>query len=47
MSLSPFEIIVVLFVVALFFGAGRIPTVMEHLGKGISSFKKGLRDDTL
>lgn len=45
MALSPWEIALVVLVVLLIFGAGRIPTLMENLGKGISSFKKGLKDD--
>ena len=37
--------LIVLLVVMLLFGAGRISGVMGDLGKGIKSFKKGLNED--
>ena len=39
------QIIVVILLVMVLFGAGRIPTIMENLAKGVNSFKKGLKDD--
>jgi sec-independent protein translocase protein TatA len=45
MGLSPFEIALVILVILIIFGASRIPGIMENLGKGIKSFKKGLKDD--
>lgn len=45
MALGPFEIILILIVAILLFGAGRIPRVMEDLAKGIKSFKAGLKDE--
>jgi sec-independent protein translocase protein TatA len=45
MALSPLEISLVVLVFLLIFGAGRIPAIMQNLGKGISSFKRGLKDD--
>jgi len=38
------ELIVVLVIVLVVFGAGRLPEVMGSLGKGVQAFKKGLRD---
>jgi sec-independent protein translocase protein TatA len=38
------EWIVILVIVLLLFGAGRIPEVMRSLGKGVSEFKKGMKD---
>lgn len=38
------EIIVIVFVVLLLFGGRKIPELMHGLGKGISSFKKGMND---
>jgi sec-independent protein translocase protein TatA len=38
------ELIVVLVIVLVVFGAGRLPEVMGSLGKGVQSFKKGLRE---
>lgn len=37
--------LIVLLVIALLFGAGRISGVMGDIGKGIKSFKKGLNED--
>lgn len=45
MGLSIWHILVVVLVIFLLFGAGRIPRMMEDLGKGIKSFKKGLNDE--
>ena len=36
------ELIIVLVIVLVLFGVGRIPAVMRDLGKGVSSFKDGL-----
>ena len=37
--------IIVLLVVLLLFGRGRISEIMGDFGKGIKSFKQGLNDD--
>ena len=42
-SIGPWEILIVLVVLLLVFGR-RIPEVMRSLGKGVTQFKKGLRD---
>jgi sec-independent protein translocase protein TatA len=39
------EILLLLIVVLLLFGRGRISDVMGEFGKGLRSFKKGLKDD--
>ena len=38
------QIIVVILLVMVLFGAGRIPAIMENLAKGVNSFKRGLKD---
>jgi len=38
------ELVVVLVVVLLVFGPGRLPEMMGSLGKGMQEFKKGLRE---
>jgi sec-independent protein translocase protein TatA len=38
------ELVIVLVIVLVVFGAGRLPEVMGSLGKGVQSFKKGLRE---
>ena len=45
MGLSIWHILIVLVVVLVIFGAGRLPQVMGDLGKGIKSFKAGLNED--
>lgn len=45
MGLSIWHILVVLVVVLVVFGAGKLPTVMGDLGKGIRSFKAGLNNE--
>lgn len=39
------ELVVILVIVLIFFGAGKLPQVMEQLGKGSAAFKKGLKDE--
>lgn len=45
MGLSIWHLLVVALVILVLFGTGRLPRLMEDLGKGITSFKKGLRDE--
>lgn len=44
-SFSLWHWIVVLVIVLLLFGGGRIAGVMGEFGKGLKSFKKGLAED--
>lgn len=44
-SLSPVHWIIVIVVVLLLFGPGRLAGVGKGLGEGIRSFKKGITDD--
>ncbi|MEO5730760.1 MAG: twin-arginine translocase TatA/TatE family subunit [Byssovorax sp.] len=39
------EILVILVVALLLFGAGRIADIGKGLGEGIKNFKKGLKED--
>ena len=45
-SLGSTELIIVLVVVLIVFGAGKLPSVMRDLGKGVSEFKKAQADGT-
>ena len=38
------EIILILLVVLILFGAKKIPELAKGLGKGMSEFKKGIKD---
>lgn len=44
-SFSLFHWVIVLLVVVLLFGGGRISSVMGDVAKGIKAFKKGMADD--
>lgn len=46
MGLSISHILLVLVVVLILFGAGKLPKVMGDLGKGIRSFKSGLNEES-
>ncbi len=39
------EALVILAIVVVIFGAGKLPTVMGDLAKGIKTFKAGLAED--
>ncbi len=43
-SLGTPELLIILAVVLLVFGVGRIGKLGSELGKGVSSFRKGLRE---
>ncbi len=45
MGLSFGHIIIVLLIVLVLFGAGKLPAVMGDLGKGLRSFKDGLKGE--
>ncbi len=45
MSPSIWQILIVVALVMLLFGAGRLPRMMGDLAEGIKSFKKGMSDD--
>lgn len=39
------ELLVILVIVIIVFGAGRVPTVMKDVAKGIKEFKKGMAEN--
>lgn len=43
-GLGPWELVVVLFVVLIIFGPGRLPELGTGLGEGIRNFKKSFKD---
>ena len=45
-SFSIWHWIVVLLIVLVLFGAGKLPQVMGDVAKGIKNFKAGLKDDS-
>ena len=38
------ELIVILVVVLIFFGAGKLPQVLGQMGKGVKAFKDGMNE---
>lgn len=44
MSIQGWEWIIILVVVLLVFGIGRVSKLGEEMGKGINAFRKGLRE---
>ena len=43
--IGTFEIILIILVIVLLFGARRIPELMRSLGSGVREFKKGARGE--
>jgi sec-independent protein translocase protein TatA len=43
--LGPMELIILLVIVVLLFGPGRIGKIAGEIGKGIKSFRDGLSED--
>ncbi len=44
MALGAPEIILIALVILLIFGGKKIPELMRGLGKGVNSFKKGMKE---
>ena len=44
-GLGFWELAIIVFVILLLFGAKKIPELMGGLGKGIKSFKEGVKSD--
>lgn len=42
MGIGPLQIALIIIVVLIIFGAGKLPKVMSDIGKGVNGFKKGL-----
>lgn len=45
MGVSVVQLLVILLIILLLFGAGKLPKVMSELGKGLKSFKSSMKDD--
>ena len=45
-SLGPMELIIILVIVMLIFGVGKLSDIGGALGKGIREFRKSTMDDT-
>lgn len=45
MSIGIWELLLILAIVFVLFGAGKLPQVMSDLGKGVKSLKDGLKGE--
>ena len=45
MSIGIWQVVLVLLIVVILFGAGKLPKVMGDVAKGVKNFKVGLRED--
>ena len=45
LDIGPSELLIILLIVVLLFGAGRISKIAGELGQGIREFRKGLAGD--
>jgi sec-independent protein translocase protein TatA len=43
-GLGPMELVLILVIVLIIFGAGRLPEIGSGIGKGIKNFKSSLKD---
>jgi sec-independent protein translocase protein TatA len=44
MNITFWEVLLVVLVIVLLFGGKKIPELMKGLGKGVKSFKEGMRE---
>jgi sec-independent protein translocase protein TatA len=45
MSIGIWQVVLVLLIVLILFGAGKLPKMMGDVAQGVKNFKAGLRDD--
>lgn len=45
MNFGPTELIIILVIVIVLFGVGRISKIAGEMGSGIRAFKQGMRED--
>ncbi len=45
MGIGPWQIVLILVIVLIIFGAGKLPRVAGDIAKGVKNFKKGMSED--
>jgi sec-independent protein translocase protein TatA len=45
MSIGIWQVVMILLIVLILFGAGKLPKVMGDVAKGVKNFKSGLKDE--
>lgn len=46
-GIGPWELAIILVIVLIFFGAGKLPTVLESFGRGVKAFRDAQRDEAI
>ena len=44
MNIGAGQLLIILVIILMLFGAGKLPQVMSDLGKGLKSFRDGMKD---
>lgn len=44
-SIGVWQVILILVIVLIIFGAGKLPKVMGDVAKGVKNFREGMKDD--
>lgn len=44
MSIGAGQLLIILVIILVLFGVGKLPQVMSDLGKGLKSFRDGMKD---
>ena len=44
-EIGPWQVVIILFVLLIFFGGKKIPELMKGLGEGVKEFKKAANND--
>jgi len=45
MGISVWQLVLILVVILIIFGAGKLPNVMKDIGKGVKTLKKELKEE--
>ena len=45
MSIGIWQVVLILLIVLILFGAGKLPKVMVDVAKGVKNFKSGMKED--
>ncbi len=45
MSIGVWQVVLILVIVLIIFGAGKLPRVMGDVAKGVKNFKKGMNEE--
>jgi sec-independent protein translocase protein TatA len=45
MSIGIWQVVLILLIVLILFGAGKLPKVMGDIAKGVKNFKSGMKED--